>query len=610
MNICLIKEIYWIVFLLIIPTLAYKENRALLQALNSGLCNIQSNDIFKQALVDSNIEKYFTVPTFECSINYPTVAIGSLKNVIDVGKLKLCDMEGFSKYTRPYRDLIAGNLTSMIGSNYKTKIEYEWIDIYLSGPAGYFNSLLNNIAKCDVVFSSTSVTSSRSVKVDFTYPFLDDTNGIIRSKRSPSLGPLNTTQQLLEIDGIKVATIPGSIYSDWVSSNMIHPDLITSIDVKTALTLIDNEIVDIFLWDYGSLVHFFDNTNNTFELSFDKINLIPNVKSMFVELSFPTIGIIAITLGIFGVLVLLFSIGLILLLVLLIRSKRKRSISQKIYELKPSVTKLHELHNKMKSEDWLVETSVIKIQQKIGSGSFGNVFKGKLRSRTPVAIKVSKSEIGDEHLEEFVNEAKLCSSLKHPNIVQFLGICIDDGTISLIYELMDNGSLTDVIRQGKLDLNLKLKILQQVASAMADLHERDPPILHRDLKSDNILLDSNMVAKVGDFGLSKMTYGINVGTIVGTPYYMAPEIIRGEPYGKPADVYSFSIIMWQMLMNKSNPYTEDVFKIQYNVSRGIRPSLDGIEETPYVRLMKRCWSDEPYHRPTFDEVYRMLIEMA
>ena len=256
------------------------------------------------------------------------------------------------------------------------------------------------------------------------------------------------------------------------------------------------------------------------------------------------------------------------------------------------------IQKKLNPYDWLIKSSEVQIVKKIGSGAFGNVYFGKLRGTTEIAIKVanpstlsSSSPNNDSNesqiIEEFSRELSIWSSLKHPNIVLFIGACIDptNSSIMIVSEYMQNGTLNDAFKSKKivLDWNTKIRISLQVSCAMAYLHSRTPPLLHRDLKGANILLSREMVAKVGDFGLSKMMSikeGGGAGeivaatqTIAGTPYWMSPEVIRGERYGTSADVYSFGIILWQILREKSNPYEEDVFKVQYKVFQGMRPEI-------------------------------------
>ena len=259
--------------------------------------------------------------------------------------------------------------------------------------------------------------------------------------------------------------------------------------------------------------------------------------------------------------------------------------------------KVLKIQKKLNPYDWLIKSSEVQIVKKIGSGAFGNVYFGKLRGTTEIAIKVanpstlsssSPNNSNDSQIiEEFSRELSIWSSLKHPNIVLFIGACIDpiDSSIMIVSEYMQNGTLNDAFKSKKivLDWNTKIRISLQVSCAMAYLHSRTPPLLHRDLKGDNILLNREMVAKVGDFGLSKMMSikeGGGAGdavaatqTITGTPYWMSPEVIRGERYGTSADVYSFAIILWQILSEKSNPYEDDVFKVQYKVVQGMRPEI-------------------------------------
>ena len=217
----------------------------------------------------------------------------------------------------------------------------------------------------------------------------------------------------------------------------------------------------------------------------------------------------------------------------------------------------------------------------------------------------------------------------------FLGACVEGEEVCVVSELMELGPLDRQFGKRILTWEMKMRIARDVARAMTDLHCRDPPILHRDLKSQNILLDEKFTAKVSDFGLSKVLRDANTtATMVGTLNWMAPELIRGETYGVSSDVYSFGIVMWQVLTERSSPFEGDGDSLQMRsqVLKGIRPIIPSIEDaksllppppspqqqqfssnvkmedqfSQIVELMQRCWDQDPEKRPSFLECLEVM----
>lgn len=320
---------------------------------------------------------------------------------------------------------------------------------------------------------------------------------------------------------------------------------------------------------------------------------------------------------------------------------------------------------------WHIPVEDISFNERIGTGGFGDVYKGKLRNSTVVAIKVMRLTANMESgtIEQFISEISIWAQLKHPNIVSFLGACVDTDEVCIISEYMSLGSLNNLFGRRSLSWNAKVSIASDIASAMADLHSRTPPILHRDLKSLNILLDSKLTAKITDFGLSKIVRDADqTMSIVGTPYWSAPELLKGLPYGKASDVYSFGILMFQILMETRKPF-DDTVSVHQIAQDGYRPKVptpDTIFETflgdsstksqdgmlaitssssrptsqrslntmsgsvttgsnssgqsdreailpkiqAYIALMGRCWEQRPLERPTFLEILDLLQSMS
>ncbi|KAJ0773538.1 putative protein kinase RLK-Pelle-L-LEC family [Helianthus annuus] len=186
--------------------------------------------------------------------------------------------------------------------------------------------------------------------------------------------------------------------------------------------------------------------------------------------------------------------------------------------------------------------------EKLGEGGFGGVYKGFLKdTSTYIAVKkVSKSS--QQGMKEYASEVKIISRLRHRNLVKLIGWCHQKGDFLLVYEYMENGSLDSHLFKGKslLTWGTRYKIVHGLASALLYLHEEwEQCVLHRDIKSSNVMLDSNFNAKLGDFGLAKLVdheKGSQTTMLAGTLGYMAPECVITGKASKESDVFSFGVV--------------------------------------------------------------------
>lgn len=195
----------------------------------------------------------------------------------------------------------------------------------------------------------------------------------------------------------------------------------------------------------------------------------------------------------------------------------------------------------MKGE-WEIPPTEIFIEGKIGSGSFGTVFKGQWRG-TDIAIKVVKN---DADTTEFDIEMDIISRLHHPNILQFLGACTVVHPHMIIMEHMSNDTLET--HNKHLTHTQRVEIMKDIARGLAYLHNRKPEcIIHRDLKPNNILLTTSFKAKIGDFGISCIRVSndeaYNMTSETGTYRYMAPEVLMHKEYNAKVDIWSFGMIL-------------------------------------------------------------------
>ncbi|XP_076909841.1 leucine-rich repeat receptor protein kinase HPCA1-like [Bidens hawaiensis] len=264
----------------------------------------------------------------------------------------------------------------------------------------------------------------------------------------------------------------------------------------------------------------------------------------------------------------------------------------------------------------------------IGRGGYGMVYKGSLPNGQPIAIKRAKEGSSQGGLE-FKTEIELLSRVHHKNVVGLIGFCFDQGERMLVYEYIVNGTLKDSLsgRSGiRLDWTRRIKIALGAARGLQYLHDHaDPPIIHRDVKTNNILLDERLVAKVADFGLSKplsdadRTYVTT--QVKGTMGYMDPEYYMTQQLTEKSDVYSFGVVMLELITAR-NPIekgryivrelklTMDKNKELYDLQEvldptiGLSSQLKGLER--FVDLALMCVEVTGQQRPTMSEVVKEL----
>lgn len=274
-------------------------------------------------------------------------------------------------------------------------------------------------------------------------------------------------------------------------------------------------------------------------------------------------------------------------------------------------------------------------KKELGDGAFGSVYLGNLWDGSLVAVKRLYHD-NSRRLEQFGNEVRILSSLKHPNLVLLIGYCQDRRELLLVYEYVPNGTLADHLHgenRGKgLSWETRLNIAVETAQALAYLHFCvNPPIFHRDVKSNNILLDENFRAKVADFGLSRLVpaEASHVSTAPqGTPGYLDPDYQQCYRLSDKSDVYSFGVVLVELISaKKAVDITREkrdiglanlaVSKIQCGALHElVDPNLE-IDSNPHVKAMVtgvaelafRCLAYEKDDRPNMMEVAAQLQQL-
>ncbi|XP_061446673.1 ephrin type-A receptor 5 isoform X13 [Rhineura floridana] len=266
-----------------------------------------------------------------------------------------------------------------------------------------------------------------------------------------------------------------------------------------------------------------------------------------------------------------------------------------------------------------IEASCISIERVIGAGEFGEVCSGRLKlpgkRELPVAIKTLKVGYTEKQRRDFLGEASIMGQFDHPNIIHLEGVVTKSKPVMIVTEYMENGSLDTFLKKndGQFTVIQLVGMLRGIASGMKYLS--DMGYVHRDLAARNILINSNLVCKVSDFGLSRIleddpeaAYTTRGGKI--PIRWTAPEAIAFRKFTSASDVWSYGIVMWEVVSYGERPYWEmtnqDVIKA---VEEGYRlPSPMDCPAALY-QLMLDCWQKERNSRPKFDEIVCMLDKL-
>ncbi|XP_011003793.1 PREDICTED: serine/threonine-protein kinase EDR1-like isoform X2 [Populus euphratica] len=247
------------------------------------------------------------------------------------------------------------------------------------------------------------------------------------------------------------------------------------------------------------------------------------------------------------------------------------------------------------------------IGERIGLGSYGEVYHADWNGTEGAVKKFLDQDFSGAALDEFKREVRIMRRLRHPNVVLFMGAVTRPPNLSIITEFLPRGSLYRILHrpQCQIDEKRRIRMALDVARGMNCLHASMPTIVHRDLKSPNLLVDKNWTVKVCDFGLSRLKHNtfLSSKSTAGTPEWMAPEVLRNEPSNEKCDVYSFGIILWELATIRLPWSGMNPMQVVGAVGFQNRSLEIPKEVDPLVaRIIWECWQTDPNLRPSFAQL--------
>ncbi|XP_034673451.1 serine/threonine-protein kinase STY13-like isoform X1 [Vitis riparia] len=301
------------------------------------------------------------------------------------------------------------------------------------------------------------------------------------------------------------------------------------------------------------------------------------------------------------------------------------------------ISRDREVNTNTKKEDWEIELSKLDIRSVIAHGTYGTVYRG-IYDGQDVAVKVL--DWGEDGLATAAETAALRTSfrqevavwhkLDHPNVTKFIGasmgtsdLRIPSNNISsdgrnpvpsraccVVVEYLPGGTLKKFLirnRRKKLAFKIVIQLALDLSRGLSYLHSKK--IVHRDVKTENMLLDAHRTLKIADFGVARVEAQNprDMTGETGTLGYMAPEVLDGKPYNRKCDVYSFGICLWETYCCDM-PYPDLSFADISSavVRQNLRPDIPRCCPSSLASIMRKCWDGNPDKRPDMDEVVRLL----
>eukprot|EP01122_Echinamoeba_exundans_P014733 TRINITY_DN672_c0_g1_i1.p1 TRINITY_DN672_c0_g1~~TRINITY_DN672_c0_g1_i1.p1 ORF type:complete len:717 (+),score=83.41 TRINITY_DN672_c0_g1_i1:1014-3164(+) len=271
---------------------------------------------------------------------------------------------------------------------------------------------------------------------------------------------------------------------------------------------------------------------------------------------------------------------------------------------------------------WILQYSDCFFEKQLGKGVSSTVYKGKHKDKE-VALKVLRLENQQRDLDDFKKELEVMTKLDSPQVIKFFGATFDP-KLCIVMEYCPNGALFQYLQDPNvlIDWNLVLRWSREAALGLLALHNFKPQIVHRDFKSLNLLLDGSLNIKVCDFGLSRFVQPEDedkrstLHTLRGTYAYAAPEVFHKEQYTTKSDVYSYGIVVWELIMKAMKgkyhrPYGEfpeliHDFQVLMQATKGVRPTIPANCPAVLAALVKACWAPRPEERPACADLIVLL----
>ncbi|CAK9005688.1 unnamed protein product [Durusdinium trenchii] len=278
---------------------------------------------------------------------------------------------------------------------------------------------------------------------------------------------------------------------------------------------------------------------------------------------------------------------------------------------------------------WEIAFDRILLERSVGQGVTAHVYQAVLDGHYQVAVKqINDVDKSEKDLRAFEREVAVLMRTCHENLVRFLGISSIQRPFRIITEYCAGGCVFSLLHNQEMLLAWpqKLRILLDVAKAMQYLHEFNPQVIHRDLKSLNLLLTNPVkttldtpYTKVSDFGLARIKWQAEAGSTwpqmtraAGTCHWMAPEVFVSDTYDEKVDLYSYAMILFEVLCQEIPFEDQNPADIGHLCVKGCRPDLASVpDECPevLVQLMQTCWAGTPAKRPPFSEILPILEQV-